>query len=91
MARGPQRSIEQENEEYVLHALDASKDGAGIREISLQVHRFLKMNGKRRKLSDDQLQAVLASLVSQGKVSRRRGEPVTWVITFEGKRRLPRE
>ena len=91
MPRGVPDSIERENEMYVLRALAETKDGGGTREVSLRVHRLFKQDGKRRKLSERQLHAVLDSLVSQGKVSRRRGEPATWLITFEGQKYLPRE
>lgn len=87
----PRWNIEQENEQYVLRALAEAKDGAGAREVMNRVNRFLREAGKRRKLTEAGAREVLESLDSQGKVSRRRSEPVTWQITFEGKKYLPRK
>lgn len=84
----PQRKIELENEKYVLQALAEAKNGAGAREITIRAGRFLREDGKRRKLTEDQARAVLASLEAQGKVSERRTDPATWQITFEGKKYL---
>lgn len=90
MPRGIPRSIEAENEQYVLRALSEAKDDAGVKEIALRAGRFLKADGKRRQFSEDLAQKVLQSLESQGKVASRRTTPVTWQITFEGKKHLPR-
>lgn len=84
----PRWSTELENEKYVLQAIAEAKDGAGAREVMNRVNRFLREDGKRRKLTEDKARAVLESLESQGKVSARRTTPVTWQITFEGKRDL---
>lgn len=88
MSRGIPRSIETENEQYVLRALSEAKDGAGVKEIALRAGRFLKADGKRRRFPEDLAQKVLRSLEFQGKAAPRRTTPVTWQITFEGKKYL---
>src|SRR5512146_1108790 len=84
----PRGNIEQENEKYVLQALAEAKDGAGAREVMNRVSRFLKEDGKRRKLTEEQAREVLESLTARGKVSKRRTSPATWQLTFEGKGHL---
>ena len=85
------RKTEEENEKYVLQAVAEARDGAGAREVMNRVNRMLKEDGQRRKLTEDQAQAVLLSLEAQGKMAKRRTTPVTWQITFEGKKYLTRE
>lgn len=81
-------NLERENEKYVLQALAEAKDGAGGREVMNRVSRFLKEDGKRRKITEEQAREILESLTAQGKASKRRTSPATWVITFEAKRYL---
>lgn len=81
-------NLERENEKYVLQALAEAKDGAGGREVMNRANRFLKEDGKRRKLTEEQAREVLESLTAQGKASKRRTSPSTWQITFEGKKYL---
>lgn len=84
----PRWSIEQENEKYALQALAEAKGAGGAREVMNRVNRFLREDGKRRKLDENGAREILESLAAQGKASARRTAPVTWAITFEGKKFL---
>lgn len=84
----PPKRIEQENEKYVLQALAEARDGGGAREVMNRVSRFLKEDGKRRKITEEQAREILESLTAQRKASKRRTSPASWVITFRGKRYL---
>lgn len=85
----PRSGIEKENEQYVLLALStAAKNQAGIKEIRIRVNGFLQGSGSRRRLSEDQVQAVLASLQAQHKVSKWTESPATWGINDKGRKSL---
>lgn len=85
----PRWNIEQQNEKYVLRALAAARrNESGIKEIKTRVNHFLEEDGSRRRLKEDQVQAVLASLEAQGKASKWSEVPAIWGINASGRKDL---
>ena len=85
----PRWNIEEENEILVLRALAAARrNHAGIKEITTRVNDFLSKGDSRRRLREDQVQEVLASLETQGKASKWSEAPAIWGINAEGRKQL---
>lgn len=81
----PRGDIEKANENYVLKALDASRDGGGVKHVRHRVNDYLRRNGISRRLTEQQALAVLESLAAQGKAAKQITDPAVWLITPRGR------